>query len=222
MRPGVCTAPEPLLSGTVLRKDASSWFETTLTTWRSNVKEILLDASWFSIPPPHRRQGSCARPHLVQRLALVQPPVLHHVMDFLRVVDVVERIRVQHHEIGELAGLERAQVLVHPDAVGAVHRADAQRFAWRHSSARHGPELPMTTQPVELAVAPHADVAAGPEHRGRGCRDAPEHVLILAEPGPALGPLVDLLVGEEAPDLRVVVDVVALVEVVLAERSAVR
>src|SRR5207245_8870014 len=118
-------------------------------------------------------------------------------------------------EIAELAGLERAQLPVHPDAVGAVECAHLQRLPRRHPAADHGPELPLAAQPVELAVTPQADVAPGPDDGGRGCRDARKHVLILAKPGPALGPLIDLLVGEEAPDLRVVVDVVALVEVVL-------
>src|SRR2546430_15183813 len=176
---------------------------------------VLLDVFWFLLPPPHLRQRLLARPHFVQRCAFIQPPVLHHVMDLLGVVDVLERIRVEHDQVGQLAGLERAQVLVHSDAVRAVHRTDAERFAWRHPAARQGPELPVTPQPVELAVAPHTDVAAGPEHGGRGRGDARKHVLVLAEPRPALGPLVDLLVGDEAPNLRIVVDVVALVEVVL-------
>src|SRR5207302_9557273 len=47
----------------------------------------LLDAFWFLLPPPHARKGTGARPYLVQRLAFIQPPVLHHVPDLLRVVD---------------------------------------------------------------------------------------------------------------------------------------
>src|SRR5207247_11021329 len=76
----------------------------------------LLDAFWLLIPPPHAWQGTGARPDLVQRLAFIQPAVLHDVANLLGVVDVVERVRVQHHEIAELAGLERAQLPVHPDA----------------------------------------------------------------------------------------------------------
>src|SRR4029077_14511988 len=107
------------------------------------------------------------------------------------------------------------------DAVGAVHRADPQHLAWRHPASRHGPELPVTPQPVELSMAPHADVAAGAQHGRRGRRDAREHVLILTEPRAPLGPLVDLLVREEALHLRVVVDTVTFIKIVLAERSAV-
>ena len=62
----------------------------------------LLDASWFLVPPPHRRQRLFPRPDLVQRGALVQPPVLHHVMDLLGVVDVLERIRIEDDQVGEL------------------------------------------------------------------------------------------------------------------------
>src|SRR5205823_5104131 len=72
---------------------------------------VSLDAFWFFVPPPHLRQRLLARPHFVQRCAFIQPPVLHHVMDLLGVVDVLERIRVEHDQVGQLAGLERAQVL---------------------------------------------------------------------------------------------------------------
>src|SRR2546426_664706 len=35
--------------------------------------------SWFGAPPPHLRQRPLTGPHLVQRIALVQPSILHHV-----------------------------------------------------------------------------------------------------------------------------------------------
>src|SRR5437870_11937595 len=113
MRPGVCTAPEPAPERDrpsegyqLLVQDSPNYVDDKRQgdTWR-----VLFDASWFLIPPPHRRQGSLPRPHFIQRSAVVQSPVLHHVANLLGVVDVVERVRVQHHEIAELAGLERAQ-----------------------------------------------------------------------------------------------------------------
>src|SRR5205823_14306309 len=70
-------------------------------------RRFLLDASWLLIPPPHLRQWLLPRPHLVERLAFIQPPILHHVADLLRVVDVVQRIRIYCDQVGELPRLER-------------------------------------------------------------------------------------------------------------------
>src|SRR5512146_614871 len=41
-------------------------------------------------PPPHRRQRLLTRPHFVQGLTLVQPAVLHHIANLLRVVDILK------------------------------------------------------------------------------------------------------------------------------------
>src|SRR5205807_9536629 len=103
--------------------------------------------------------------------------------------------------------------------VGAVSRAALQHFVRRHPPARHGPQFPMAAEPVELAVAAEPDVPTRAQDRRRRRRDARKHILVLAEPGTPLGALVDLLVREEPPDLGVVVNVVTLVEVVLAPRA---
>src|SRR6266536_4638916 len=122
----------------------------TYVKWRRGTP--LLDVSWFLLPPPHLRQGFLPRPDFVQRIPLIHPPVLHHVPDLFRVVYVVERVGIEHDQVRQLAGLERAQVLVHPDAVRAIHRTDAEHFARRHPAPRHGPQLPVAAEAVQLTV----------------------------------------------------------------------
>src|SRR2546425_1421580 len=108
-------------------------------------------------PPPHPTQRALPRPDFVQGLALVEPAVLHHVADRVGIVDVLERVGVEHDEIGELARLERTQVVLHAEGVRAVAGADLQYLVRRHPARRHRPELPMAAQAVELAVAPQPD-----------------------------------------------------------------
>src|SRR5690242_17757925 len=101
MRPGVCTAPEPAPERdrpsegcqlAVLAIDFA-WKLVHPPSYVNGVTErrlsvtILLDALWLLIPPPHRRQGLLPGPDFVERLPLVQAPVLHDVPDLPRVVD---------------------------------------------------------------------------------------------------------------------------------------
>src|SRR5260370_7229832 len=105
--------------------------------------------------------------------------------------------------------------------MGAMNGPDGGFLVRVPPARRHGPQLPMTAESIELAVAAEADVTPGAQDGGRGAGDAGEDVLVLAEPGPPLGPSIDLVVRNEPPDLGVVVDVVALVAVILAPGPAI-
>src|SRR4051794_29073742 len=67
----------------------------------------LRPAELGQLPPP--------RIDLGQRLPLVEPPVLEHVADGFRVANVLQRILIEHHEIRQLARLERPHVLPEAD-----------------------------------------------------------------------------------------------------------
>src|SRR6187551_1662869 len=62
-------------------------------------------------PPPLCRQGPNARPYLIERVAVVEPAVLHHVPDAICVPDVLERIPVEHLQVRELPDLEGTEIL---------------------------------------------------------------------------------------------------------------
>src|SRR5882762_3608750 len=87
---------------------------------------------WFRSPPPHPRQSSLAWPNLVKGLAFIESAVLHYITNRIRVVYILERIRVQHDQIGQFPRLQRSQILLHPDRIRPVHRPDAQHVVIRH------------------------------------------------------------------------------------------
>jgi hypothetical protein len=57
------------------------------------------------------------RPDLIQRLVAVEPAAFHHVLDVDGVPDVLERVRVQHDQIGQLAWFDRAEVVFDTEEV---------------------------------------------------------------------------------------------------------
>src|SRR5919205_455138 len=71
------------------------------------------------VAPPQMGERSLPRPALRQVLALVESPVFHHEPYGLGVVDVIQRILVQHDQVGHLARFERAQIPSQSDRLGA-------------------------------------------------------------------------------------------------------
>src|SRR5688572_15868477 len=72
--------------------------------------------------PRLRGERLLARPHLVQRGAVVQAAVLHDVLRLYRIPQVRERIGLEHEQVGVLPGLDGADVLPEPDRLRAVNR----------------------------------------------------------------------------------------------------
>src|SRR6266545_1183922 len=54
-----------------------------------------------AVAPRLFRQGTLPRPDLVQAVALVEAAVLHHVADGVGVPQVLQRVFVQHDQVGE-------------------------------------------------------------------------------------------------------------------------
>src|SRR5207253_1699326 len=94
-------------------------------------------------PPPEPRNRLLPRPDLVQCTSIVQPAVLHYVLDRVRVLDVLERILVEHLKIRELPRLERPEILLVSDRLGAKDRRDAQHVVLRHPARRDVPDFPL-------------------------------------------------------------------------------
>src|ERR1051325_5300745 len=66
-------------------------------------------------PPPETRHHLLPRPDLVERVGIVEAAVLHHVLERVGVLDVVERILVEHLKVRQLPRLQRADIVLGPD-----------------------------------------------------------------------------------------------------------
>src|SRR5205085_474497 len=77
-------------------------------------------------PPPQPRDLLLPGPDLAHRIAVVQATVLHHVTNGVRVLDVLERILVEHLKVGQLPRLERSEVFLVSDRFRAEDRRDAK------------------------------------------------------------------------------------------------
>ena len=109
------------------------------------------------LPPPESRQRPFVGPGPVERIAVEELAVLHHVADRVGVVDVLERVLRQHDEVGELAGLDAAKVLGVADRLGAVQRGGAEDFQ----------RLPAALGPAPTSPSGSRCPAS---HRGCRCR----------------------------------------------------
>src|SRR5262245_23412262 len=72
------------------------------------------------IHPVIRPERNSLRPDLIERHRVVQRSTLHHVLHVQRVLDVRERVRVEHHQVREFAHFELAEVVVRGEKVGVV------------------------------------------------------------------------------------------------------
>ena len=101
--------------------------------------------------------------NLVHGRRIVEPAVQHDASDRIAVADVVERIAVQDHEIGQLAGFERAEILVEAEIARAAQRSSLQGLERRHPALREHPQLPVRAEALQLAVRAELHRDAGVE-----------------------------------------------------------
>src|SRR5688572_17735669 len=66
------------------------------------------------------------RPDLVERVTVVETAIHHHIPNAVRVAKILERVAVQHYQIGELPRLQRAQVLRQSNALSTHDRRRPQ------------------------------------------------------------------------------------------------
>src|SRR3989442_7858755 len=108
--------------------------------------------SWLALPE-ERAERLLLRPDLVHGRGVVEDAFLHRVGDLLRLAYVRERVAVDDHEVGQLAGLQRAEVLAEAEGLGAAPGGRPQRLHRRHGAADgEGPHLPVGAEALELAV----------------------------------------------------------------------
>ena len=123
-------------------------------------------------------RGLLARRDLVQARQRVEAAVLHHVDDAVGLADVDGRVAVDDDQVGQLADLQRADVLVHAEVVRAVDRGVADRLQRRHAALDLHPHVPVRAQALALAVRAQVLAHAGVQQLGGGLRDA-DHVVVL-------------------------------------------
>uniref|UniRef100_A0A0N4Z2Z0 BON domain-containing protein n=1 Tax=Parastrongyloides trichosuri TaxID=131310 RepID=A0A0N4Z2Z0_PARTI len=107
----------------------------------------------FALEPERLALSAADFVHVV----IEQAAVDHGVADLGRVPQVLERIGVQHDQVGQLADFQRADVLVHAQGAGAVDGADAQGFVGAHAALFEHPQLPVGAETFTLTVGADLD-----------------------------------------------------------------
>src|SRR5687768_4189687 len=177
------------------------------------------------LSPEESRQWPLVRPDPLECGGLVHFAVLDDVTQLRRVMDVLERIRIEHHEISELACFDGAEVREEAELVCAFEGCNAQsvmrRERLRAPLTGHGPKLPMHAQALELSLSTEGDVAAGLVDFGSAFSDHREVILGWMDPRMTAELFVQYEMRNEPAQHRVVMRIARLPEVLLAERPAV-
>src|SRR3546814_8254291 len=89
----------------------------------------------------------CSSDLLVHRQRIIEVSAEHHAVDLLGIADVLCRIGIENHEVGELAGLERSDVLGIAERCRGHDRRGAQRVDIAPAAANERPDFPMRAEP---------------------------------------------------------------------------
>src|SRR5208337_264995 len=173
------------------------------------------------LPEPLRFERPLARPEFVECICVVQPPVLHDLSKSERVLNVFQRIFVEHEKIRELARLKAPQFGIASNHFTGVESSSAQNFARCYAACCERLEFPVVGKSIDRAVASDADEAASPHDLRRALREARIQIFLRSIPLQVLDLLIDEVMGSESIELGVVVERGRSQEVVLALRSAV-
>src|SRR5438309_11361895 len=93
------------------------------------------------------------RPRLVRsaghgvEVGIEQLAVDHRVADAGRIMDVVERVLVENHEVGELARFDGAEIMIESMRSGRIDRRGLERFHVAHATQCETPHLPVCAKP---------------------------------------------------------------------------
>src|SRR5262245_6034677 len=99
----------------MLRTDVYSCFpqlNSTHNRWMRTGVSRQQQPKQSSLLPIILRAFPVAGRDLVQGRWAIETTIYHHPGNLVRIADVIERVLVQHDEVGELADFERAEVLV--------------------------------------------------------------------------------------------------------------
>ena len=197
----------------------SEGFRPSVLVWNAHCRALRIASAGRSLEPE--------RPGLVRaagdrvEVAVQQHPVDHRVTDAGRVVDVVERVLVEDHQVGELARLDRAEVVIEAVRARRVDRRGAQRLQVAHSAEREAPDLPVRAQALALAVGTDRDRNAEIADLLGLAGNVDDVVLIVRDHGWAARPGIEQCLRRPFGLDRLGPGGVVLVPVIFAERPAV-
>ena len=80
----------------------------------------------IEIHPVIRAERFFLGPNFVKRVGVIQRTGLHDHRDVSRVMDVIERIRVENHQIGKLAYFERTEIFISSKKMRAMQAGHLQ------------------------------------------------------------------------------------------------
>ena len=109
---------------------------------------------WWSLSDPSEKQ--------VEVGPAIEPTVGDDCVNLLRVMDVFERVGVEQHKIGELAGLDAAQGVGHSEDASRVESGGPQGFEGREAGLDQSLELQVETDARNLQR--HPNVRCGQQH----------------------------------------------------------
>ena len=114
-------------------------------------------------------------------------PLIMHLLDRHGIAQVVQRVPGQDDQVCQLPGLDRAQLRLQADPVGAEDRGGPQRVVVRHAAGGDHPQLPVEAEALELAVAADAREAAAEDDVIQEAGVVLEDVLFVYGPGDRTG-----------------------------------
>src|SRR5271170_7425588 len=83
---------------------------------------------WVIVPPPPGTSNFLQGPDLVQGTSLEQFPVFHDVINARRILDILQRVFIEHDEVGQLARFDAAEILCHAYRLSAIQGSSAKRI----------------------------------------------------------------------------------------------
>ena len=101
--------------------------------WILRFKQASADTLFF-VPPPEGGEGFLGGVDFVQGAAFEKFSVFHDVLNAICVVDVVERILVEHDQVGKFARFDGAEVRCEADRFSAMNGGGFEDLEIRNAS----------------------------------------------------------------------------------------
>ena len=119
---------------------------------------------------------------LVHGGSIKKATVDHRVDHRVGVTNILKRIPFQYGEVGKLARLDGADVVVEAEIGSSVQRACTKRLQRRHATLGKHPDFPVCGKPFSLTVGPELYGDSDIRQRLAALRDRNVVVLFLGGP----------------------------------------
>ena len=92
---------------------------------------------------------------LIHGGGIVQATVQHRIKNIFGLIDIGQRISVDHNQIGQFAGLQGTDMFIQPDIFSPVDGCHLECVVIAHPTLRKHPRFPMCRQSLELSMRSH-------------------------------------------------------------------